>query len=235
MAPVLLNPSRFAAAGGGGYAGEVLADSPAWWGRQGDSSGTVMTDSSGNARDGAYVGSPTLGATGLISPTDGTAVAYSGSSQYGTVANAAWMTAANTFTAECWIKATSVGGTQDAFTNAHGSLTSRWMLRVASSQLQFYTWSGSAWTEIHASISAGVTYHIAATYDASVKRLYVDGALISTSGAVTVAQGTVAAGFGIAGLQSGSELFGGTVDEAAFYTPALSGARIAAHSTAGGH
>ncbi len=48
------------------YADVVLADSPLAYYRLGESSGTTMTDSSGNGRHGTYVGSPTLGAAGLV-------------------------------------------------------------------------------------------------------------------------------------------------------------------------
>lgn len=37
-----------------GYADEILADSPLVYWRLGESSGTAVTDSSGNGRDGFY-------------------------------------------------------------------------------------------------------------------------------------------------------------------------------------
>ena len=220
MAPVLLNPSRFAAGGGGsGYLSHVLAKGALGAWMLGDTSGTTLTDSSGNSHNGTYTGSPSLNQAGILPTDPGKSVAFSGSGQYATVANASWMVP-NDFTAEIWFKSTSTGGTQDVFTNAHASLTSRWMMRVASNQLQFYSWSGSAWTEIHGSISSATLYHAVATYNSTsqIKKLYLNGSLVATSGAVVVAGvATVSAGIGIAGLQSGGELWAGNAQAAALY------------------
>jgi hypothetical protein len=220
MAPVLLNPSMLAAAGGGsGYLSHALAKSPLGVWMQGEASGTTLVDSSGNSHNGTYTGSPSLNQTGILPTDTGKSVAYSGSGQYATVANASWMIPTD-FTAEIWFKSTSTGGTQDVFTNAHASLTSRWMMRVASGQLQYYSWSGSSWTEIHGSISSATLYHAVITYNGTtqIKKLYLNKTLVATSGAVVIAGvATVTAGLGIAALQSGSELWAGNAQAAALY------------------
>lgn len=213
------------------YVDAVLADAPLLFLRLGDASGTTMTDSSGNNRSGTYNGSPTLGTTGLIAGGD-TAVSFSGAGgQYGLVNyDSSWMNAAS-FTWEAWIKPSSISGTQDFFCHSHTSLTSRWIARVSGTGIEFYTWSGSAWTSISTSATAGTIYHVAGTYDGTNMRLYKDGVLQSTSGSVGVS--TSAVGFGIAGSANGAELYNGVSDEYAFYGTALSASQLLAHSNAG--
>jgi peptidoglycan hydrolase-like protein with peptidoglycan-binding domain len=59
----------------------VAALSPYFWHRLGEASGTTMTDSSGNGRNGSYSGSGnTLGVTGLVPGGDGTALTVTTSS-----------------------------------------------------------------------------------------------------------------------------------------------------------
>ena len=73
------------------YASEVLADTPLAYYRLGEASGTTLVDSSGNARDGTYAGSPTLGAASLlVSDPSNTAVSFDGVNDIATVASATW-------------------------------------------------------------------------------------------------------------------------------------------------
>jgi hypothetical protein len=62
------------------YETAVLANNPYVFYRLGEASGTTVTDSSGNNRDGTYVGSPTLGGTGG-GPGSDSAASFSGSAQ----------------------------------------------------------------------------------------------------------------------------------------------------------
>ena len=102
---------HYVAAGGGGgsYSAAVLADGPLAYYRLGDSSGTTMTDSSGNGRNGTYAGSPTLGAPGLVIGDTDTAVTFNGTSQQAQVPYGSWMNTTS-LTLEAIIKPTSVTG-----------------------------------------------------------------------------------------------------------------------------
>lgn len=62
---------------GASYADAAMATTPTIYWRQGEASGTTGVDLSGNGFDGTYIGSPTLGATGLVGDAD-TAVTYNG-------------------------------------------------------------------------------------------------------------------------------------------------------------
>ena len=56
------------------YSAEVLADSPLGYWRLGETSGTTLSDSSGNTRHGAYYGAPYLGRDSLLTSDPGTGV-----------------------------------------------------------------------------------------------------------------------------------------------------------------
>ena len=93
-----------------GYADVVLADSPYVLYRLGEASGTTAVNAQGTtARNGTYVNTPTLGATGALQGDADTAVTLaSGSSQYiDAPVSGLGALMGNGFTFECWIKTTA--------------------------------------------------------------------------------------------------------------------------------
>lgn len=88
---------------------EALAHSPIAWWRQGEASGTVMTDSSGNALHGTYT-NVTLGADGLI--TDGnTAAVYGGSgTARAVVPHNSLLNVGDVFTFAFWFETSTFAG-----------------------------------------------------------------------------------------------------------------------------
>jgi hypothetical protein len=215
------------------YSATILADTPTAYYRLGEASGTTMTDSSGNARDGSY-SSVTLGVTGLLVGDPDTAVTYSGAtSSHGDVTWAAWMnTAAETV--ECWIETTTASGVQLLI--CRDSLGQRnYQFRLNGSNLEFITINGGAGVVTAAqavSVSDGVPHHLVATYDASNIKLYVDGALVNTTAAVGGLSGG-GCNLMIGNFPSPGLGFFGTMDEVALYGYALTGTQIAAHYVAG--
>src|SRR5260370_5079593 len=78
----------------------------------------------------------------------------------------------------------------------------------------------------------GVWSHVAATYDGTTIRLYVDGTLVSSLAyAATPASNGV--GFRIGRRWDSASMFAGRIEDAAVYSSALSQTRIAAHHNAG--
>lgn len=213
------------------YASEVLSDTPLFYFRLGESSGTTMVDSSGNGNNGTYGGAPTLGSTGLLVGDSDTAVTWNGTSQSASRAS----TAASTFTAEVLIKPSNVTGTHVLLSRQDVAAgTGAWTLRLEGTTLKFYYWNGGGTLQTAVSASTvfavATIYHVAVVFTASSNVfLYVNGTQVGTAATTTML--AVSASFRVAASGSG-EYFAGVLDEAAYYTSALSPTRIAAHYTA---
>lgn len=226
-----------AGGGGGGYAAEVLADSPLVYWRMGDASGTTATDSSGNSRNGTYMGSPTLGSPSLVpSDTSNTAVDLSGTSQYVRISSASWMNVAN-ITLEAVIQPDAVSGIKfvmDRDLETGGN--SAFQFRLNGNKLEFIVFDGGpAKTATGAtSLVAGTKYLVHGTYDGSNAKVYVNGV---QDGTVAGAGSLLSAGAALcvgAHANGAGNFLDGKVDEAAMYGTALSSTRIAAHFAATG-
>jgi outer membrane protein OmpA-like peptidoglycan-associated protein len=224
---------------GTGYATSVLAFSPLAYYRLGDPSYTgpltSTADSSGNGRNISITGGVTAGLPSLL-PSDPSdkSMSFDGSSgRLGPLSYASWMTV-SALTVEAVIK-TTMGGVGSIIDRDNESNRS-FQFRLNAGKLEFITLGGGAGIVTAASpgtVNDGVAHHVAATYDASNIRLYVDGTLVTTQAAVG-ALSTGVDGFAIAyhlGF-GGAQYFNGVIDEAAYYGTALSGTRIAAHASA---
>lgn len=228
---------------GSGYSAAVLADSPLAYFRLDETSGTTLTDSSGNAHNGTYV-SPTLGVTGATSDGD-KAATFNGTSAYAFAAGggAAWVpTHASSWTFECWAKFTSTGfaglatiRTPSPF--ADSGITCNITIGRTAGRIGAETWdwanSGSRVIS-SANNNDGNWHHVAVTFDqpTNTLKLYIDGSLNDTktqgtTGGAGNRQVTLAANNG-----GTSQWFPGSLDEFAVYGAALSAARIAAHYAA---
>lgn len=101
------------------YSSEVFyRDKPLAYWRLGESSGTVASDSSGNRYHGTYTGSPTLGATGLLSVDSATSVTFDGVDDYMNVNNTATrlsVSGSDAFSVACWVKTTRVSTGEEYF------------------------------------------------------------------------------------------------------------------------
>lgn len=214
------------------YASEVLADSPLAWYRAGDLSGTTMTDSSGNGHNGSYNSAAGLGATGLVAGT--TDKAADAASTRGAVTAAAWMDV-NAFTAEVWVKFTTVTTNQGLIgkyaTTGNGSFL-LWVNLSTRIVARIYNAAGSS-VDLSTSTApvAGTLYHVVATYDGTTANLYVNNSLAATSTAISGNLRTSTANLTCANYNT--QPLAGIWDEAAFYGTALSATRVAAHYTAG--
>lgn len=230
--------SHYVASGGGGggsgYSAAVLADSPLAYWRLGESSGTTMVDSSGNGRDGTYAGGYTLGATGLLTGDADTCVDFTNGE--GRVADAAWMDVTS-ITVDCVVNLDAVNEEMlvERDSQGVGSDSRVFQFRVANGFLEFiyFTQSwGSNLARGSTTLQAGITYHLAATYDGTTARVYVDGVQDGTHDRVdTLNTGTRFINVGRSGY---ADIWpsDGRIDEVAYYGTALSAARIAAHAAA---
>lgn len=222
------------------YSAEVLTDTPLVYWRLGDASGTTMTDSSGNSRDGTYVNTPTLGATGLISGDSDKGVGFDGANDYAHIADAAWMDV-TAITVEALIKPATTG-LMSIIDRDNGTTERMFQFRKnASDKLEAIVWrtsDGPFFLAGATTLTAGGTYHCAMKYDGATStwKLLVNGVVDASTalagslktGAYNVVVGASSSG----GTLGGTALFNGTIDEVAYYGAALSDARLAAHSAA---
>lgn len=218
------------------YASEVLADSPLWYARLGDASGTTMTDSSGNGRNGTY-SNITLGTTGLLTGDSDTAASFNAVSSECNVPNGSWMNTSSV-TYEALIKSSHLSA-YHVFMCRDSAGTRGGMFRTTPSgklEMEIRNNSGTLYTATGTTtLTTGTVYHVAAVFDSAgnTLKLYLngvqDGSTVTTSG--TAFSNSLPIELGV---YAGAGLYwwNGVIDEAAYYGTALSSGRIAAHYTA---
>jgi hypothetical protein len=215
-------------AAGSRYSASVFGSAPRSYWRMGDGGGTLV-DEQGIA-NGAFVGSPTQQVASLLVGDLDPAVALDGTSQYLEIpANAAWTPPAG-FSIELLIRPSVLPADRTIWA-AQGPFTGWWLNTNASGVVRMFVGNGSAWRSLSGpALQPGSTYHLVVTYDGSVARLYVDGALASTGPSVAMASN---GGVSPMRLGSASEFVGqywpGTLDEASFYPAVLSLTQVQAH------
>jgi hypothetical protein len=239
------------------YANEVQIGSPYAYYRVGEVSGTVAADASGNSRPGAYVNSPTLGIAGYPGPNSDTAAGFNrASSQYVSLNNlSTFGSQLGAFTLEFVFSTSDTANLGSLFgvfnTNSNtalqvelnsnggslGSGVTRFFLRAEGG----HSYSANF---TNASLYSGQYVHLALTFDKTLATqlgVYVNGSAVSftPSGSNNLSSTDTFANFGFNALLSAranratiDEFASTTIDEAAFYTSALSASTIASHYAA---
>jgi len=221
------------------YSATILADSPTFWYRLNESSGTSATDSSGNSNTGTYTASNvTYSVTGAILGDTDKAVTFASTGQ---LAAATGVVPSGSFSMECWYKtasnisaATSLmanyssnGGFTATFgAGFAGSATNKINFSVANSSNGFTTTATTT-------ISLNTWYHLVGTFDNTSHTLsfYVNGSLVGSN---TESTYQAPVGKFYVGSSSYADNQSGSYDEAAVYSgTVLSSTRVAAHYTAG--
>jgi Concanavalin A-like lectin/glucanases superfamily len=209
------------------YDATVLADRPAAYWRMDETSGTTMTDASGNHNDGVYAGAYSLGQPAPFGGAGNLAVSFDGQKGGSASVPSAPSLQMSTITIELWMKKRTdteygvyVAKSQfQLLNNRHtGALEFRVTpaaepALVSSSTLALNTW-----------------YHVVATYDGRMARLFVNGKADGTLAVVDTssqAANPLTVGRRWDGLYADAVL-----DEIAIYPAALSGDRISAHWSA---
>lgn len=224
------------------YSAEVLADSPLAYYRLGEASGTTLVDSSGNARNGTYSGTPTFGTAGLLTGDTDTCVDFSGD-DYATVTSATWMNTPSTLTVEAWVVPDTITGDRIIASRTDWGLgpsssTRGWHLIIQGGQFNVglrMTDSTYHDAKVGPTLTVGTKYHVALVWDTAVGWvLYINGASAASSAAlVGKSLGNPGNALRISRENYGVGFFDGRIDEVAIYGTALSASRIAAHYTAG--
>ena len=187
-------------------------------------SGTSVTDSSGKGSTGTL-----SGASWAADGKFGRALSFDGVNDIVTVPDSSLLDLAPGMTLEAWVKPTTAGGWRTV------------LLKERPGQLTYGLYAtgdnGRPLAEVAAgtqrdargtaALTVGVWTHLAATYDKSTLRLYVNGVQVSS----TAVTGTLLNSTGalkIGGNAIWGEYFSGLIDEVRVYERALSAAEIAA-------
>jgi Concanavalin A-like lectin/glucanases superfamily len=209
----------------------------AYW-RLGETTGTTANDETTNNLDGVYENTPTLGATGLLTGDSNRAVDFArSSSERVTVADNTLLDPTN-ITLEAWVRpdsSLSFGQTRTIFakTNSSGSDFSYSLdyrrSGFTTNQLAFSvtTTSNTTYT-VTQTLTSGTKYYVAATYNGSTLRIYVNGVEVGSGQAKTGNLRNSAQPLRIGSFWT-SDFWDGAIDEAAVYSTALPAATLLAH------
>ena len=196
-----------------------------------EGAGTTAADASGQSNTGTLNGGVTWSTAGK----SGKAASFNGSSGMVTVADKASLDLTGAMTLSAWVNPSTNGNWRTV------------MLKEAGTDLVYALYSSDTTSLPNAFIRTGGTdqsaagtgalpvntwSHLAATYDGSNIRVYLNGALVRT----VAATGSMAASTGalrIGGNSIWGEYFAGLIDEAHVYNRALSAAEVTADMNLG--
>jgi hypothetical protein len=215
-----------------GYSATISADGPLSHWRLGETSGTAAADAMAR-HAGTYVNGALVGQASLLTGDTNRAVTLDGTNDHVRVANAAALQLGSAFSLEAWIRPTTLRAT-GAFSSVVTKAES-YSLQFNGSQLEMTVMQSGVRKRLKApagSIVADQTYHVVGTYDGSMQRLYVNGALVA-SAALTGPASSSTYPLLIGSWTGTNEFFAGRVDEVAVYNKVLSAAQVQAHHRAG--
>lgn len=208
------------------YAQAVLSDSPIAFWLLDETVGTTATDDAGTD-SGTYTGGYVLGTAGPSAaiPTAVTLNGTTGNVGLGSPSNLKPVTG---WSVEAWVKFTSLAGTP-VFYGTSGSSWALGATAAGAPVLQGTTSSLKGCPQIPGVINTGIWYHIVGTWDGSVIKVYVNGALVSKTdltGAATSNTGPWAIG---ESGNSSMHFLNGQVAAVAEWASALTPAQIDDH------
>ena len=228
---VSCRPASFAAVSA--YRAAVIADGAVGYWRLGEASGTVAVDEIGAAHNGIYEGSPTLGATGLITGDLNTAATFAGANDVAITVSTTILLASD-FSLECWIKTNNAGLNTLVFGTYSGTSNSGHGIGIYLTNV-FVAFDGvGAFIVSTPSIADNAKHHLCCTFTGVspnvTGRVYFDGALVGTSASRSITAGGVLTIASYAGAGGG---FSGTMDECAIYNSVLTPTQILNHYNLG--
>lgn len=217
------------------YKSYVLRNRPAGYYRLDDSNSTT-TDSSVNENTGTYIGSPTLDYTGgLIGDTD-TAVLFNGSSQYVDLSTNLNTLIGITLSFEALVNFTALPTVGNSMHIVGNGISGKLVATNDSGNEGVYFFLNGLHANYYdgpeipfISISTGTWHHIAAVFDGSTSKIFLNGVLqeeIVESISLTAPTGDMT----IAATTSGAgEFFDGILDEVAVYNMPITDEEVSIH------
>lgn len=221
--------------GGGALYDLIIADTPAYYFRHAEPSGTVMENEVGS--DGVYTGGAvTLGSPALYpgGPTSVRIPAVAGIG-YGqkTGGTLPSMTAMSLMTIVSFTTFASLHGLVNC---DNGASDRQWQWRMSGTTMQFVKIVGGVEVPSFATgFTTGVPYMLHITISAAgAITFYVDGVSVHTASMAPTNYGSVSEFIQIGFASAGVGLLEGFLSESAIFAYDLTGAQVAAHAAAGG-
>jgi RHS repeat-associated protein len=242
--------NRLTAVRGAQYRTDVLSSNPVGYWRLGETAGTTAADSSGYARNGT-ASSVTWGAATPVSSDSNKAATFSGAAGSNIVlpstlpnADALDFSSTNKFTLEAWVNAPATQ-TANAAVIARGyAFAEQYGIDVNASKYRFFVRDNTTshtLTLITGTVGPNATWqHVVGVFDPSASRmeLWVNGVMVGSATppvSLNVANGNPSIGARkSSSTDNYSWALNGSIDEAAIYPAALTGAQIVNHSKAAG-
>jgi Concanavalin A-like lectin/glucanases superfamily len=199
-----------------------------YW-RLGETSGTTATDSAGSA-NGTYSGPHTLGVSGAVAGDANAALRLAGGSV--DMGDNHDFAGTSSFTLEAWVRPTTIDGASRRVVSKAAALQGYELFVNSGSGISFQRIAGSTNTVSAAAPVLNAWSHIAATYDGTTMRLYVNGSQVGSTASALSLLDTVAP-LRVGNSAVGSDGWAGDVDDVALYTGALGAAQIQSHFRCG--
>lgn len=215
-----------------GLPGEILADSPAFYFRLNETSGTTANNETGGP-DATYSG-VTLNQPALY-PGGDPSIRFTGGVEFVAIP-ASTLTVATSLTLMCIISPVSVAGTQSIITRDNGSSLRFWQWRMNGTDLQWVKIVGGVQVVTAVGVMAiGVPTMLHVVIDAAgAIELFQDGASIHTDTMAAADYGDASKDINI-GYDNGPAVgLNAYIAEVAGFSAALSSGRVAAHAAAAG-
>jgi signal peptidase I len=219
------------------YRSSVLGDSPSFYWRLDETSGSAVDDETSNGRDAtlASASSSWSQAGAITSESSNTALKVS---QAAVTANTA-VSGPAAFSVEAWFKTTSSnGGRILGFGNGSGvnasSTVDRQLYLGTNGKTYFGVGSSKTVVASASTLDNGAWHHVVGTYTSGSRgmKLYVDGKLQGSATATPVSMSGYwrAGAEGMSGWTSNpGQYFDGTLDELAVYNKALTASQVKEH------
>lgn len=188
-----------------------------------EGTGTTVTDGSGNGNNGTIGG-----ATWTTSGKYGNALVFDGTSSLVTVNNSATLQLSNAMTLEAWVNPSTVSGAwRDVIYKGNDNYYLEGTSTGSKSAPAVGGTFGTADVVLFgtAALPGNTWTHLAATYDGTTTRLYVNGTQVANqtqTGAITASLNPLQIG----GDSIYGQYFQGTIDEVRIYNLALTATQI---------
>lgn len=190
-----------------------------------EGAGSTLTDGSGGGNTGTVVG-PTWTAAGKY----GGALTFDGTNDYVTVPDAASLDLGSSMTLEAWVRPTASSGWRTVLLKETPTSLA-YSLYSASGTNRPSVWIDGTSSVGSAALTTSAWSHVAATYNGSRLRVYVNGVLRADR-AVTTPVPVSTGPLKIGGNAVWGEWFAGQIDEVRMYDRVLTAAEIAADMNA---